>query len=82
MEIKIEEKFETLKISKICKKELKKAYILAISAIILFYTFLIYQIPAMYPTILLIGSPFAWIIFNLICEPYMYEVIYIYIMKK
>ena len=78
MEIKIEEKFETLKISKICKKELKKAYILAISAIILFYTFLIYQIPAMYPTILLIGSPFAWIIFNLICEPYMYEVIYIH----
>lgn len=78
MEIKIEEKFETLKISKICKKELKKAYMLAIVIIILLYGYFIYKNPKDYPMLIIFLSPPSWIIFVLICRPYKYEVIYIH----
>ena len=77
MEIKIEEKFESLKISKICKKELRKAYIQVIVIIILLYGFFIYKNPRDYPMLIIFLSPLAWIIFVLVCRPYKYEVIYI-----
>ena len=77
MEIKIEEKFESLKISKICKKELRKAHMLAIVIIILLYGFFIYKNPRDYPMLIIFLSPLTWIIFVFICRPYKYEVIYI-----
>ena len=77
MEIKIEEKFEVLKISKICKKELKKACTLAIVIIILLYGYFVYEDPRNYPMLIIFLSPLAWIIFVIICRPYKYEVIYI-----
>ena len=77
MEIKIEEKFESLKISKICKKELRKAHMLAIVIIILLYGYFVYEDPRNYPMLIIFLSPLAWIIFVIICRPYKYEVIYI-----
>ena len=77
MEIKIEEKFEVLKISKICKKELKKACIISIVIIILLYGYFVYEDPRNYPILIIFLSPLTWIIFVIICRPYKYEVIYI-----
>ena len=77
MEIEIKEKIDTLEINKSCKKELRKASIMAISIIIFVNSFFIYNNPDMFFIFPLFTSHFALIFYCTMCRAYKYERLFI-----